>query len=65
MITVLLEPDGKELSLPNLNTARQLLNRLGLTQTEALVIREGELLTPDRPLKGGDTITIRTVGSRG
>jgi sulfur carrier protein ThiS len=53
------------LTLPNANTARQLLNRLGLSPTEALVIRGDELLTSDRALAHGDVITVRTVGSRG
>lgn len=65
MITVHLEPGNKILTFPKINSALQLLNKLGLGPTEALVIRGEELLTPDRPIRYGDEITVRTVMSRG
>ncbi len=65
MITVHLEPGNETLTFPKINTAQQLLNKLSLGQTDALIIRGDELLTPDRRIHYGDEITVRTVISRG
>ncbi len=65
MITVRLEPEGTELTYPSINTVLQLLNKLKLRPTAALVIRDGGLLTPDLRLYSGDEITVWMVGSRG
>lgn len=64
-ITVQLEPDGKTLAIKRPKTALQLLKKLELGTTDALIIRRGELLTPDREILPNDEITIRTVTSRG
>jgi len=64
-ITVLLEPTGGTREIPRPKTVSQLLNRLAVRQGSALVIRDGELLTPDRRIEPGDTITVRSVVSRG
>jgi sulfur carrier protein len=65
MITVRIEPEGSDQTFETLNTALQLLNRIGVRPSTALVIRGEELLTPDRKLCHGDRITVRLVGSRG
>jgi sulfur carrier protein len=65
MITVTIEPEGEVREFASLNTALQLLNKLGLRRSEALVIRGPELLTPDRKLHGGDVIVVRKVRSSG
>jgi len=65
MITVHLEPEGKTLSFDTLNTVLQLLHKIGKRQSQALVIRNGELLTQDRTLRHGDEIVVRGVTSRG
>ncbi|MDK2956981.1 MAG: sulfur carrier protein [Desulfovibrionales bacterium] len=65
MIFVRLEPESEDLTLPKPNTVLQLLNRLQLGRTQALVIRSGELLTPDRRIHDGDRIEIRKVTSAG
>lgn len=65
MIHVRLEPQGREMRLPKACTALKLLQVLGLGINSALVIRDGELLTPDRRLNLGDEIVVRTVASRG
>lgn len=65
MITIRIEPEGTELSYPRINTVLQLLNKLKLRPTAALVIRDGGLLTPDLRLYPGDDITVWLVGSRG
>lgn len=65
MITVLLEPENREVTVERARTVSQLLNRVGRKPGRALVIRDGGLLTPDLNLKDGDRITIRDVGSRG
>lgn len=65
MVEVRLEPGGETLSIRKANTVLQLLNQLKLKPTRALVIRDGRLLTPDLPLAHGDSLIVRTVGSRG
>ena len=65
MVTVRLEPEDKVLEFTSLNTVLQLLNKLGLHQTDALVIRDGQLLTQDLRIRKGDEITIRKVISVG
>lgn len=65
MVVVTLEPDGKRLEFPRLNTVTRLLGKLGLLSTEVLVIRGRELLTPDRRIGPDDEILIRPVVSRG
>lgn len=65
MITVRMEPGGEVKTLTQLNTVQQLLNRLGLRYTEALVIRGGRLLTQDLKLEPDDVLTVRDVGSVG
>ena len=64
-ITVILEPDGGTRVMERPKTVTQLLNRLAVRQGTALVIRDGELLTPDRRVEKGDTVIVRTVVSRG
>ncbi|WP_031479841.1 ubiquitin family protein [Maridesulfovibrio frigidus] len=65
MIIVRLEPEDKIDTYPKLNTVQQLLNKYDLFYTDALVIRDGELLTQDRKLNDGDEITLRKVISVG
>jgi len=65
MITVRLEPGDREIEFTKVNTVLQLLCKLSLGQSSALIIREGELLTPDRRLEPDDTIIVRRVTSRG
>ena len=65
MITVTVEPDGETVTFQRLNTVRQLLNKLGLGRNDALVIRQGMLLTEDVKIGRDETIVVRLVGSRG
>lgn len=65
MITVRLEPENRELTIDRAATVTQLLHQLGRKPGRALVIRDGNLLTPDLNLRAGDVITVRDVGSRG
>ena len=65
MITVNLEPDGKVIELPDTRSVLAVLNKLRLRSTMAIVVRDGELLTPDRMLKNGDTLMVRKVTSAG
>lgn len=65
MITIRLEPEGREMQFPKMNTVLQLLGKLGLARNSVLVIRNNELLTPDRRLEPGDRIVLRCVASRG
>jgi len=65
MITVNLEPDGKVIELMNTRSVHAVLNKLQLRSTMAIVVRDGELLTPDRMLSHGDTLMVRKVTSAG
>lgn len=65
MITIRIEPEGTELVYPRINTVLQLLNKLKLRPTDALIVRDGGLLTPDLRLAPGDAVTVWLVGSRG
>lgn len=65
MVTVLLQPEGRTLEVKKANTVLQLLNSLKLKPTRTLVIRDNSLLTPDQPLKHGQQVIVRKVGSRG
>lgn len=65
MISVLLQPDEREISMPRPKTARQLLEALNLPEESALVARDGELLTPDRHIWPDEHILVRVVASRG
>jgi len=65
MITVNLEPDGEVIELHKTRSVLAALNKLKLRSTMAIVVRDGELLTPDRKLIKGDTIMVRKVTSAG
>jgi len=65
MITVNLEPDGKRIEMTDLRSVLAVLNRLQLRSTMAIVVRDGELLTPDRKLRNGDELLVRKVTSAG
>ncbi len=60
-----MQPDETELVLPRTKTVLQLLHKIGVRRGTALVIRDGQLLTPDREVLPGDTITVRIVTSMG
>ena len=64
-ISVLLQPEDKECTLPRPKNAQQLLKTLGLRPCTALVAREGELLTPDRAIYPDDRLLVRQVTSSG
>lgn len=64
-ITLLLEPAGKTQIVPRPKTVLQLLQSLGIRQGTALVIRDKELLTPDRRIDVGDVVAVRSVVSQG
>ena len=64
-VTVLLQPEEQNISLPRPKTARQLLAALGIGEECALVAREGQLLTPDRHIWPNDSLLVRKVASSG
>jgi sulfur carrier protein len=65
MITISLSSEKQPLTFPKIKTVLQLLHKLDLRVNDALIIRDGELLTPDRHLRSGDHVTVRLVTSRG
>ncbi|EKO38382.1 MAG: hypothetical protein B193_2925 [Solidesulfovibrio magneticus str. Maddingley MBC34] len=65
MITVTIDGKKPPITYPKIKTVLQLLNNLHLRVNDALIIRDGELLTPDRHLWPGDQVTVRMVVSRG
>ncbi|MGE4299937.1 MAG: hypothetical protein AB7E47_18110 [Desulfovibrionaceae bacterium] len=64
-VVVRLEPEGREIRFDRINTVLQLLNKLQLRATDALVIRDGGLLTQDVWVRPGDHLTVRCVMSTG
>lgn len=64
-ITVCLQPQGKTFAMPRPKTVQQLLRKLDIRRGTALVIRDGGLLTDDREILPGDSITVRIVTSSG
>ncbi len=64
-VTVLVQPEEKTLEIKRPKTARQLLQALGLREETALVVREGQLLTPDVRIYTGDSLLVRKVTSSG
>jgi len=65
MITVNLEPDGKVIEMHDTRSVHAVLNKLQLRSTMAIVVRNGELLTPDRKLDWDDVLMVRKVTSAG
>ncbi len=65
MVIVKINGQGQPIEFPVLKTVLQLQTKLGLRVNDALIIREGELLTPDRRLRPGDAVEVRMVTSRG
>lgn len=65
MITVRLEPENREVIVDRARTVLQLLRQVDRKPGRALVIRDGQLLTPDLNLRDGDIVTVRDAGSRG
>ena len=63
-VTVTLQPQNETQTL-KARSVRQLLNIVKARPNTVLVIRNGELLTPDRKLSHGDEIIVRTVVSSG
>ncbi len=64
-ISVHRQPEEKIFEMPRVKSAGQLLKKLGLRQATALVVRDGELLTPDRAINHGDHILVREITSKG
>ena len=64
-ITVLLQPEGREFSLPRPKTVLQLLHKLDIRRGAALIIRDGGLFTEDCRIFPADHITVRVVTSSG
>jgi len=64
-IIVTLQPQDIRLCLHRPKTARQLLAALDLAEETALVVRNGELLTPDRHIWPNEDILVRKVASSG
>ena len=65
MIKIRFFPQGTELKLQKRGQVRQILKKLNLSPTTALVIKDNQLLTSDLFIKDGEEIEIRLVGSKG
>ncbi len=62
---ITVQPENKIRDITRVSSVLGLLNRLGLKTTQALVIRDNQLLTPDQPIFKDDRIIVRKVASRG
>ncbi|MDL1965477.1 MAG: hypothetical protein DRP81_03780 [Candidatus Omnitrophota bacterium] len=65
MIKIRFFPEGKEIKFSKGGQVKQILKKLNLSPTTALVIKNNQLLTSDLFIKDGDEIEIRLVGSKG
>lgn len=69
VVTVVMEPSGKERVVEYCKSVRAVLNRLGFRQNEVLTILEEDgvqrLVTWDLLLQEGARLRIRPVTSRG
>ena len=65
MIKIRFFPEGREIKLQKGGQVRQILKKLHLFPTTALVIKDNQLLTSDLFIKDGEEIEIRLVGSKG
>lgn len=64
-ITLCREPGSSCREFPRPKTVGQLLSALCILEETALVIRDGQLLTPDQHIYPDQTITVRSVISTG
>jgi len=62
---ILIEPECEVAIIDKASTVLNLLKKLQLKPNQAIVIRNGELLTPDRKLDPEDSIVVRKIASRG
>lgn len=62
---IIIQPENKIENASRVKTVTGLLKKLGLKDTQALVIRDNQLLTPDRRIYQDDRIIVRLVASRG
>ncbi|MFO7728234.1 MAG: hypothetical protein R6X11_07880 [Desulfonatronovibrio sp.] len=62
---IIMQPENKTKIIPRVSSVTGLLNKLGLKSTQALIIRENQLLTPDQRIFPDDRIIVRKVASRG
>lgn len=58
-------PDGKVKEIEGPREVKAILRRLNILENTVLVVRDEELLTPDRLLEAGDTIELIPVISGG
>jgi len=66
-VTVTLQPEEREIVFPRhkVKTVKRLFVALGLRECTAIVVRDGQLLTPDRRINSNDTLLVRKVTSSG
>ncbi len=62
---ILIEPENQWADIDRASTVLNLLKKLELRPNQAVVIRNGELLTPDRKIDPEDSIVVRKIASRG
>ncbi len=62
---ILIEPENEVANIHKASTVLNLLKKLQLRPNQAIVIRNGELLTPDRKIGSEDSIVVRKIASRG
>jgi sulfur carrier protein len=62
---IIIQPENKIENVTRVKTVMGLLKKLGFKDTQALVIRDNQLLTPDQRIYQDDRIIVRLVASRG
>ncbi len=65
MIKIRLVQQQKEVEMKGPVLVECLLDRIGVRRTTHVILRDGQLLTPDRTVEDGDTVDLISVVSGG
>ncbi len=65
MVEITIVPSEEKIEIETPIKVKYMLRKLGILKNEALVIKDGRILTGDLMLRDNDKIEIRLVTSRG
>ncbi len=65
MVEIIIVPSEEKIEIETPIKVKYMLRKLGILKNEALVIKDGRILTGDLMLRDNDKIEIRLVTSRG
>ena len=65
MVEIIIVPSEEKIEIETPIKVKYMLRKLGILKNEALVIKDGRILTGDLLLRDNDKVEIRLVTSRG